>query len=98
MELETASGVVAMEELGSATETVRVENPEKRPCFFQQECGGTAEIEKQGKAVCRPCAVRIKGAEYPLRAPSREPLYPVPEELARQLGMHAGKARRGAER
>lgn len=98
MELQTRSGAVAVEERGGEAEALRIEKPEERPCFFHGECGGTAEIEKQGKAVCRPCAMRIKGVEYPLRAPSREPLYPVPEELERQLGMHAGKARRGAER
>lgn len=68
------------------------------PCFFHRDCGGTAEMEKQGKALCRNCAATINGVEYPLRAPSREPLYRVPEELAKQLGMWEGKRKRGKER
>lgn len=87
-----------LEERNARTETTETKAAEARPCFFHGECGGMAEVEKQGKAVCRPCAMGIKGTEYPLRAPSREPLYPVPEELAQQLGMHAGKTRRGAQR
>jgi hypothetical protein len=68
------------------------------PCFFHRDCGGTAEIEKQGKAVCRSCARGLNGVEYPLREPSCEPLYSKPEELVLQLEMKEGRRKRGGER
>lgn len=67
------------------------------PCFFHRDCGGTAAVEKQGKAVCRACADGLKGTEYPLRAPSREPLYRKAEELVLQLEMKEGRRKRGGE-
>ncbi len=60
---------------------------ETRPCFFHRDCRGTAEVEKQGKAVCRKCAAGLKGDEYPLRGASREPLYANVRELILQLEM-----------
>jgi hypothetical protein len=60
---------------------------EAYPCFFHRDCGGTAEVEKQGKSVCKGCAARINGSEYPLRKPCREPLYPNVRDLILQLGM-----------
>lgn len=98
MELHSGGGPGLLEEPNAQTDAAEAGAAEERPCFFHGECGGVAEIEKQGKAVCRPCAMGIKGIEYPLRAPSREPLYPVPEDLARQLGMRNGKTRRVSER
>jgi hypothetical protein len=67
------------------------------PCFFHRDCGGTAAIEKQGKAVCRACAGGLNGLEYPLRAPSREPLYRKAEELVLQLEMKEGRRKRSGE-
>ena len=67
------------------------------PCFFHRDCGGTAAIEKQGKAVCRACAEGLNGIEYALRAPSREPLYRKAEELVLQLEMKEGRRKRGGE-
>lgn len=55
------------------------------PCFYQ--CGDEAAVEKQGKSVCRGCAARLKGSEYPLREATREPLCRYPSELVNQLGM-----------
>ncbi|MDE3136893.1 MAG: hypothetical protein KGL59_09990 [Acidobacteriota bacterium] len=68
------------------------------PCFFHRDCGGVAEVEKQGKAICRACASGLSGVEYPLRKPSREPLYSKPEELVLQLEMKEGRRIRGVER
>ncbi len=60
---------------------------EAYPCFFHRDCGGRAEVEKQGKGVCRECAAHLKGNEYPLRKPCRGPLYPNVRELILQLEM-----------
>ena len=68
-----------------------------QPCFFHRECGGAAEIEKQGKAVCRVCGHELNGVEYPLRGPGREPLYSKPEELVLQLEMKERGRKRGGE-
>jgi len=68
-----------------------------QPCFFHRDCGSTAEVEKQGKAVCRACARGLNGAEYSLRAPNREPLYRKPEELVLQLEMKEGRRKRGGD-
>jgi hypothetical protein len=68
-----------------------------RPCFFHRDCGGAAELEKQGKAVCRACGQGLHGIEYPLREPSREPLYWKAEELVLQLDMKEGGRKRGGE-
>lgn len=65
----------------------------ERPCFFHRQCRRPAEIEKQGKAVCRVCANEINGDEYPLRAPCREPLFWDANELALQLGMRERRRR-----
>lgn len=95
MEQWSASQETAVERAASVS--VLIQGNEARPCFFHRDCGGTAEIEKQGKAVCRICASAMNGIEYPLRAPSRDPLYPMPEELVKQLGMRIGKAKRARE-
>lgn len=67
------------------------------PCFFHRDCGGIAEIEKQGKAVCRVCAGGLEGIEYPLRVPSREPLYRKPKELVLQLEMKEQRRKRSGD-
>ncbi len=61
----------------------------RRPCFFFRDCGRLAEVEKQGKAVCRGCARTLVGTEYPLRPPVAAPLYDPEEEaeLAVQTGL-----------
>jgi hypothetical protein len=92
MKLWSRSQNIAVDRAAS-TRTL-METSEARPCFFHRDCGGMAEIEKQGKAVCRVCAKAMKGIEYPLRQPSREPLYPVPADLVKQLGMGMGKTKR----
>lgn len=63
----------------------------ERPCFFHQQCRRQAQLEKQGKALCRACADKVNGIEYPLRTPSRDPLYWDSDELALQLGMRESK-------
>lgn len=66
------------------------------PCFFHRRCGNTAVMEKQGKTLCRPCGSRIAADEFPLRAPTREPLYWSAQDLVRQLGMEMPRHRRAA--
>lgn len=97
MEQWSGSQRIAVNGAGIKAETVGTGQSEARPCFFHRDCGGMAEVEKQGKAVCRCCATGLKGIEYPLRAPSREPLYPMPEELVKQLDMGRGKAKRAKQ-
>ncbi len=64
-------------------------------CFFHHLCAGVAELEKQGKTVCRACASAMKGVEYPLRVPSIAPLFTPEEEksLTGQMGMREARAR-----
>ncbi len=57
------------------------------PCFYWKSCRRYAGVEQQGKSVCRPCAERLKGIPYPLRLPTRAPLYHSGWELARDLDM-----------
>jgi hypothetical protein len=45
------------------------------PCFFSHVCLRRAAMEKAGRSVCRACATRLRGVEYPLRDPSLQPLY-----------------------
>ena len=59
----------------------------KTPCFYWKSCRRFAAVEKQGKSVCRECAERLKGMPYPMRPPTREPLYLTGWELARDLDM-----------
>jgi hypothetical protein len=57
------------------------------PCFYFEVCGRPSSLEKQGKAVCSPCAAHFAGREYPLRPPTREPLYDSSRAAAKSLGM-----------
>ncbi|HVB99013.1 MAG TPA: hypothetical protein VNJ12_06730 [Candidatus Dormibacteraeota bacterium] len=63
------------------------------PCFFHRRCGNTAETEKQGKTLCRPCASEISADEFPLREPTREPLYWSANDLVRQMDMQMPRSR-----
>jgi hypothetical protein len=57
------------------------------PCFFSQVCLRRAAIEKAGRSVCRECAARLRGAEYPLRDPSLQPLYLTGRDACEALDM-----------
>ena len=57
------------------------------PCFFWNLCERHADIEKAGRSVCRGCAGRLRGREYPLRAASREALYLTGRAVAEALDM-----------
>lgn len=56
-------------------------------CFYFRTCGRVAELEKQGRTVCRPCAAKLSGLEYELRPASYPPLYPSDTQLRAQLEM-----------
>jgi len=61
---------------------------EDRPaCYFFRRCQQQASLEKGGRTVCRECANGMKGAEFPLRQPTRIPLYISEREAARALDM-----------
>jgi hypothetical protein len=57
------------------------------PCFFSQVCLRRAAIEKGGRSVCRGCAGRMRGVEYPLRDPSLQPLYLTGRDAREALDM-----------
>ncbi len=57
------------------------------PCFYWRVCGSRAAVEKQGKSVCPACATRLKGTAYPLRVPTRAPLYSSSRAAAAALDM-----------
>jgi len=57
------------------------------PCFFSQVCLRRAAIEKAGRSVCRGCAARLRGVEYPLRDPSLQPLYLTGRDASEALDM-----------
>ena len=57
------------------------------PCFFWNLCERHAAIEKAGRSVCRNCAGRLRGREYPLRAASPETLYLTGRTAAEALDM-----------
>ena len=57
------------------------------PCFFSQVCLRRAAIEKAGRSVCRGCAARVRGIEYPLRDPSLQPLYLTGRDASEALDM-----------
>jgi len=64
------------------------------PCFYFSACRRHAALEKNGKSLCRACAAHADGREYPLRAPSRQPLYLSDREVAGAVGMIAPPRRR----
>jgi hypothetical protein len=57
------------------------------PCFFWPCCTQRAALEKAGRSVCRVCAGRLRGIEYPLRGPCAEPLYFTGRVAAEALDM-----------
>ena len=57
------------------------------PCFYFASCGRKAEVEKQGKSLCRKCADRLQGLPYPLRQPMRSPLYANARAMREALDM-----------
>jgi hypothetical protein len=57
------------------------------PCFFWPGCPRPAALEKAGRSVCRRCAARLSGDEYPLRGPCAEPLYFTGRAAAEALDM-----------
>ena len=57
------------------------------PCFFWNLCECRAAVEKAGRSVCRACAHRLRGREYPLREPSHESLYLTGRTAAEALDM-----------
>jgi hypothetical protein len=57
------------------------------PCFFWNLCQRRAALEKAGRAVCRACADRLCGREYPLRLASKESLYLTGQVATEALDM-----------
>jgi hypothetical protein len=57
------------------------------PCFFWNLCERRAATEKAGRSVCRVCAGRLRGREYPLRGESDESLYLTGRAAAEALDM-----------
>ena len=57
------------------------------PCFFWRVCSQRAALEKAGRSVCRGCAARLRGTEYPLRIPCADPLYFTGRAAAQALDM-----------
>lgn len=47
---------------------------EPAPCFYFDSCGQISSVCKNGKSLCRKCADRVSGVEYPLRVPLRPSL------------------------
>ena len=66
------------------------------PCFFWNLCERRAVLEKAGRSVCRDCAGRLRGREYPLRGESKDSLYLTGRAAAEALDMT--EALRVAER
>jgi hypothetical protein len=56
-------------------------------CFFGNLCESRATMEKAGRSVCRACANRLRGREYPLRGASVEALYLTGRAAAEALDM-----------
>jgi hypothetical protein len=57
------------------------------PCFYWTGCGQRAALEKAGRSVCRRCAAKLCGTEYPLRNPSADSLYASDRLAAEALDM-----------
>jgi hypothetical protein len=58
-----------------------------KPCFFWNLCERRAALEKAGRSVCRSCAGRLRGREYPLRGASEDSLYLTGRAAAEALDM-----------
>jgi hypothetical protein len=70
-----------------APATVHESSAAVPPCFFWPSCLERAALEKAGRSVCHRCAVRLRGAEYPLRGPCAQPLYLTGRVAAEALDM-----------
>jgi hypothetical protein len=57
------------------------------PCFFWNLCEARSALEKGGRSVCRACAARLRGREYPLRGESAGALYLTGRAAAEALDM-----------
>jgi hypothetical protein len=57
------------------------------PCFYWRVCSQRAAVEKTGRSVCRRCANRLRGREYPVRHPSLQPLYVTGRAVSEELDM-----------
>jgi hypothetical protein len=57
------------------------------PCYFWNVCTQRAATEKAGRAVCSACANNLNGFEYPLRSPSRSPLYKSGRDVAEAMNI-----------
>jgi hypothetical protein len=57
------------------------------PCFFGNLCQRRAVLEKAGRSVCRGCAIRLRGREYPLRLATEESIYLTGRAVAEALDM-----------
>jgi hypothetical protein len=57
------------------------------PCFYWRVCLQRAAVEKTGRSVCRGCAKRLRGVEYPVRSPSLQPLYLTGRTISEELDM-----------
>ena len=44
-------------------------------------------VEKAGRAVCLRCSINLRGFEYPLRGPSKDPLYVSGREIAEAMNI-----------
>ncbi len=56
------------------------------PCYYRRAgCQNASEVEKQGRSVCRACAGFLIGQEYPLRRPTRRPIYPAEHQMREAL-------------
>jgi hypothetical protein len=57
------------------------------PCFYWRVCLQRAAVEKTGRSVCRGCANRLRGLEYPVRHPSLQPIYLTGRTISEELDM-----------
>jgi hypothetical protein len=64
-----------------------IEYQSANPCFYFAACGRYAALEKCGKSLCCNCGRRFGRVEYPLRRPSREPLYFTTREARLAMGL-----------
>lgn len=72
---------------GKHMQTAAVQACGSTPCFFWNLCEARAVIEKGGRSVCRECATRFRGREYPLRGQSADALYLTGRAAAEALDM-----------
>jgi len=82
--MPTSSETMSLADLVSAAFAADHSAP---PCFYWNHCGQRATIEKGGRSVCRHCADKLRGAEYPLRNPCAESLYASSQLAAEALDM-----------